>query len=109
MREAELETRAALLTYKPTPATSNRNRALDAAPIEEPLKKREDRARRALARGGYAMRKTPARSWECKYFAPGYHVYREYTNTTVLGAGNRLYSATIEDVEAFAATIDQHL
>jgi hypothetical protein len=66
------------------------------------LKAREDRARRALARAGYTLRKTPSRSQQRKYYEPGYSVIENYTNVVREGCASRMYDATIERVEWFA-------
>ena len=65
------------------------------------LRGREDRARRELRRNGYRLRKTPSRSWERKYYGPGYCIVDSY-NTVVEGAFSRVYDSTIERVEWFA-------
>ena len=76
-------------------------RASIGAMSDEPsIRVREDRARRALARYRHRLHKTPARSWLRKY-GPGYMIVEAYTNTVVMGATNRAYTATLEDVEGF--------
>lgn len=64
-------------------------------------KSRENRARTALAKRGFYLRKTPARSWLRAYYGPGYMVLN--CGTVVLGCAGREYTATLEDVEAFLA------
>ncbi len=65
---------------------------------------REDRARRTLARNGYRLRKTPARSWLRQAYGPGYMIIDNARNFVVSGCTAYEYSDTLEDVEAFAAT-----
>ncbi|WP_133771512.1 hypothetical protein [Enterovirga rhinocerotis] len=67
------------------------------------IKIREDRVRRLLARAGYRLKKTPARSHLRKYFDTGYTIVGYYDNIGVLGCYSRMYEATLEDVEEFAA------
>ncbi|WLR98662.1 hypothetical protein [Shinella sumterensis] len=64
---------------------------------------RESAARRSLKKQGYSLRKTPARSNEREAFGVGYMVVDD-RNTVVLGANNHPHSATLDEVEAFAAT-----
>jgi hypothetical protein len=70
--------------------------------MEDSLKVREDRARRALAKRGYRLRKTPARSWQRPYYEPGYMIIEVYRNLVVEGGSQREYEANIERVEWFA-------
>ncbi len=65
---------------------------------------REDRIRRLLIKNGYRLYKTPARSWLRQYYGPGYMIVDE-RNTIVSGCAGREYSATLDDVEAFAVTV----
>ena len=48
---------------------------------------REDRQRRRLARAGYALAKTPARSWLRAEYGPGYEIMQG--NTVVAGCSQR--------------------
>lgn len=64
-------------------------------------KNREDRVRRALAKDGYRLCKTPARSWRRECHGVGYMIVDE-TNNVVSGSGAMPFSDTLEDVEAFA-------
>lgn len=66
------------------------------------LKIREDRARRALSRGGYILRKTPARSSLREVYGAGYLILHARTNCIVSGGTPYAYSDTIDDVERFA-------
>ncbi len=70
--------------------------------MEASLKIREDRARRALAKRGYILRKTPARSWLRQYYEPGYMIIEANRNLVVSGCGQREYEDNIEQVEWFA-------
>jgi len=67
--------------------------------MEAYLKSREDRVRRALAKRGYVLRKTPARSWLRQYYGLGYMIIKAYGNLIVSGCGSRGYEAKIEQVE----------
>jgi hypothetical protein len=69
--------------------------------MEKTLKIREDRCRRALAKRGYVLRKTPARSWQRKHFDPGYMIVDAYTNTVAEGACEREFDADLARVEWF--------
>ncbi|MDI4663456.1 hypothetical protein K9U40_03760 [Xanthobacter autotrophicus] len=62
---------------------------------------REARARRALAKGGFRMFKTPARSWRRAEHGVGYMIVDTSTNTVVSGCIGRLYSDCLDDVETF--------
>lgn len=66
-------------------------------------KSRENRARRALAKLGLSLRKTPARSWLRTYYGPGYMVLSG--GTVVSGCASREYSDRLEDVEALLAPL----
>ncbi|MGY4230419.1 hypothetical protein ACVMIH_007780 [Bradyrhizobium sp. USDA 4503] len=61
---------------------------------------REDRLRRRLTKGGYTLAKTPARSWLRKHYGVGYMVLQ--SGHILLGWAGRQYTATLEEVEAFA-------
>jgi hypothetical protein len=65
-------------------------------------KKRENRVRRALAKRGCVVRKTPARSWLRRYYAPGYMIIHIRTNTVLEGARRRAYDADRDRVGWFA-------
>lgn len=69
------------------------------------IKRREDRARRQLARMGYRLNKTPTRSWLRAYYGPGYMILDG--NTVVSGCFGREYSDTLERVEEFIADAGQ--
>jgi hypothetical protein len=58
---------------------------------------REDRQRRRLARAGYALAKTPARSWLRAEYGPGYEIMQG--NTVVAGCSQRGYEMTLDEVE----------
>jgi hypothetical protein len=68
-------------------------------------KMREDRARRALIKHGYVLRKTPARSWMRGYYEVGYSIIEIYHNIGVLGMTNRGYEASLKDVEEFVSEL----
>jgi hypothetical protein len=70
--------------------------------IETSLKAREDRARRVLAKYGYVLRKTPARSWLRQYYGPGYMIVEIHRNLVVSGCGSRPYQDRIEGIERYA-------
>jgi hypothetical protein len=63
------------------------------------LKVWENRTRRRLARLGFRLAKTPARSWVRQYHEPGYVVLKG--NTCRCGGLIRPYDATRDDVDAF--------
>lgn len=63
------------------------------------IKKREDRARRQLARLGLRLSKTPTRSWLRAYYGPGYQILDG--TTVIAGCHGREYSDTLERVEEF--------
>jgi hypothetical protein len=65
------------------------------------IKIREDRARRALAKGGYRLCKTPSRSWLRSYYGPGYEIYDD-RNNLVAGNYDKRYALKLEQVEDFA-------
>lgn len=65
-------------------------------------KSRENRVRRQLARQGYALKKTPARSAYRQWYGPGYMIVDE-RNVVISGAINRPYSDSLADVGAYAA------
>ena len=67
------------------------------------LSARERRARRALAKWGLALKKTPARSilrWE---YGPGYMIIDPFYSLIVSGAHPRAFSLDIDEVEEFIA------
>lgn len=66
------------------------------------LSTRESAARRSLQKQGYSLRKTPARSKERDWYGVGYMIV-DATRTVVLGANNHPHSASLDEVEAFAA------
>jgi hypothetical protein len=68
-------------------------------PVSE--KAREDRVRRALAKHGYVLKKTPARSWQRAHYPVGYQIVDD-RNTVVAGCYQREYEDTLERVEWFA-------
>ncbi|RVM19915.1 hypothetical protein [Sinorhizobium meliloti] len=57
----------------------------------------ESKIRRELSRFGYRLNKTPARHWSRKHYDVGFMVLDG--NRVVLGASQREYSATLEDVQ----------
>jgi hypothetical protein len=63
-------------------------------------KVREDRVRRMLAKKGFRLEKTPARSWLRAHYEPGYMICEG--NTVISGCLGRAYTDTLEQVEAFA-------
>jgi hypothetical protein len=67
---------------------------------EPSIKVREDRARRALAKHDYCLRKTPSRSWLREYYGPGYMII-DQSNTVRAGSSSRQYDANLKDVEEF--------
>jgi hypothetical protein len=69
--------------------------------MSDQTKIREDRARRALVKAGYYLKKTPARSWLRQYYGPGYMILRYYYNDIAAGIGSREYMMTLEEVEDF--------
>jgi len=68
------------------------------------IKIREDRVRRRLAKDGYRLAKTPARSWLRSEYGPGYMVL-DPANIVRLGGGHRVYDATLDEAEAFALNL----
>lgn len=60
----------------------------------------ESAIRRRLAKAGFRLQKAPARHWS-RYYGEGYMVTDD-RNTVRLGACQRPYEATLEDVRAFA-------
>ena len=68
--------------------------------MSDNLNAREQRMRRLLARGGFRLHKTPARSWLRAYYGPGYMI--TYNNNVEVGCGHHEYEATLEDVEYWA-------
>ncbi len=72
--------------------------------IDTSEKIREGRARRALAKLGYRLTKTPARSWLRKYYGAGYMIVGTFAtigaNVVLCGSFNREYELSLEDVEA---------
>jgi hypothetical protein len=69
--------------------------------MEVSEKKREDRARRALAKHGLILKKTPSRSWLRQHYGPGYMII-DYRNCVISGACNREYEDTLEHIEWYA-------
>lgn len=63
-------------------------------------KTRESRARRALAKLGYRLHKTPARSWLRSHYGAGYMITEN--NCIVAGCYNHEYEITLTKVEDFA-------
>ncbi|MGY6568503.1 MAG: hypothetical protein ACXIVE_05860 [Salinarimonas sp.] len=63
----------------------------------------EARLRRLLAKEGYALRKTPARSHLREAYGVGYMIVEAGRNIPVSGYTPHLYSDTLEDVAAFVA------
>lgn len=70
--------------------------------MEASVKVREDRVRRALAKRGYILRKTPARSWLRQHYGPGYMIIEAHRNRIVSGCRHHAYEDNIEQVERFA-------
>lgn len=64
----------------------------------------ESAIRRRLAKAGYRLEKTPSRHWSRSWYGPGYMVI-DGTNTVRLGAFQRAYEATLEDVRDFVADL----
>ena len=60
-------------------------------------KNREKQARGLLAMYGYVLKKSPANSWERKYYGPGYMILEN--NTVKWGCYNRQWDMSLEDVE----------
>jgi hypothetical protein len=58
--------------------------------------------RRRLAKAGYRLEKTASRHWSRSWYGPGYMVV-DGTNTVRLGAFQRPYDATLDDVREFVA------
>lgn len=69
--------------------------------MEEAVKIREARIRRALWKAGYRLRKTPARSWQRAHYPPGYMIISD-RDIVAVGAAQREFDATLADVERFA-------
>lgn len=63
----------------------------------------EPMLRRRLAKAGYGLKKTPARSKDRELYGVGYMVFDRATNMVVLGATHRRCDASLEDVVDFAA------
>jgi len=63
----------------------------------------ESAIRRHLTKVGFRLQKTPARHWTRRY-GEGYMVTDD-RNTVRLGAGQRPYEATLEDVREFVERI----
>lgn len=63
---------------------------------------REDRIRRALAKRGYLLRKTPARSWLRQHYGVGYMIVDANRDTVISGCSAQPYSDSLDDVETFA-------
>lgn len=61
---------------------------------------REQRMRRLLARGGFRLHKTPARSWLREYYDLGYMI--TFDNVVQVGCHVHDYDASLEDVEYWA-------
>ena len=68
------------------------------------IRNREARVRRALAKRGQRLQKTPARSWLRDEYGPGYQILEG--NIVVYGCFSREYEATLTEVEdiAFCST-----
>ncbi len=64
------------------------------------LQARESRVRRALAKQGMRLQKTPARSWLRDAFGPGYQVVDD-RNCVLAGCTHHEFQATIEEIEVF--------
>jgi hypothetical protein len=65
---------------------------------------RESQLRRRLAKAGYRLLKTPARSALRRYRPPGFAVLHAAKNIHILGDQ---YSATLKDVELFANRLER--
>ena len=63
---------------------------------------REDRVRRVLAKRGYILRKTPARSWLRQFYEPGYRIIEVARDLLVSDSGDCEYQDDIEQVGWFA-------
>jgi hypothetical protein len=72
--------------------------------MSDRMKIREDRARRALVKAGYYLKKTPARSWLRQYYGPGYMILRYYYNDIAAGIGSREYMMALDEVEDFVGS-----
>lgn len=68
-----------------------------------PEKIREDRVRRALAKDGYRLHKTPARSWRREHFGVGYMIVEVDRNFAVSGYSPVPYSDSLDEVEEFVS------
>ncbi|MDQ0349388.1 hypothetical protein [Ancylobacter vacuolatus] len=64
----------------------------------------ESAIRRRLAKAGFRLQKTPARHWTRNEYGPGY-IVTDDTNTVRLGATQRPYDATLDEVREFAARL----
>lgn len=64
------------------------------------LHARESRVRRALAKQGMRLQKTPSRSWLRHHYGPGYQVVDD-RNCVITGCTHHEFQATIEEVEHF--------
>lgn len=69
------------------------------------IQRREQSARRQLAKHGLRLQKTPARSSSRDLYGVGYMVSDARTSTLVIGATHRAYDADLEDVEALVSEI----
>lgn len=63
----------------------------------------ESAIRRRLAKAGYRLQKTPSRHWT-RYYGEGYMVMDD-CNVAVMGARQRPYEATLDDVREFVERI----
>ena len=72
--------------------------------IEVSVKTRESRARRALDKMGYRLRKTPARSWLREHYGVGYMIVGTFanvgSNVILSSAGQREYELSLDSVDA---------
>lgn len=57
----------------------------------------ESTIRRQLAAKSFRLQKTPARHWTRAWYGPGY-IVTDDRNVAVLGASQRPYDATLDDV-----------
>ncbi|MCB4767830.1 hypothetical protein LGR54_04375 [Ancylobacter sp. Lp-2] len=64
----------------------------------------ESAIRHRLNKAGYHLQKAPARHWTRAVYGPGYMVTDD-RNVAVLGAVQRPYEATLEDIRAFAERV----
>lgn len=66
----------------------------------------EARLRRHLKKLGYHLSKTTARHWTREYYGVGYTVVETYTNTCIYGCWNRMWQATLQEIDEFVRNLE---